>query len=53
MADKRYRATIGATAGSTLRLAEDTIVEDDEGITHGVHADAWFGSVKTASEPAL
>ena len=53
MMDKKYNMTIGATAGCTLRLAEDTIAEDDIGMTHGIRADAWFGSVKTASELAI
>jgi hypothetical protein len=29
------------------------MAEDDNGMTHGVHADAWFGSVKIALELAL
>jgi hypothetical protein len=53
MADKKYNASLGATAGCTLRLAEETIGEDDENQVHGVRGDAWFGSVKTASELAI
>jgi hypothetical protein len=52
MAHKKYNSLIGATAGCTLRLAEEKIAEDDESERHGVHGDAWFGSVKTASELA-
>jgi hypothetical protein len=53
MAAKKYNAIIGATAGCTLRLAEETIAEDDKNITHGISADAWFGSVKTAQKLAI
>ncbi len=38
MAGKKYSSIIGVTACCTLRLAEEAIAEDDEGITHGVHA---------------
>lgn len=53
MIDKRYNSTIDATTGCALRLVKDAIAEDDEGMTHGVHADAWFASAKTASELAI
>ncbi len=53
MADKRYNSMIGATAGCTLRLTEETIAEDYENERHVVHGDAWFGSIKTASELAI
>jgi hypothetical protein len=46
MIDKRYNSTIDATTGCALRLVKDAIAEDDEGMTHGVHADAWFASAK-------
>jgi hypothetical protein len=52
MANKKYYSLIGATAGCTLRLAKETIAEDDESERHGVCGDTWFGSVKTASELA-
>ncbi len=36
-----------------MRLTEETIAEDDENERHGVRGDAWFGSIKTASELAI
>ena len=42
MADKKQNATIGTTAGYTLRLAEETIAKDDEDTTQGIQADSWL-----------
>ena len=47
--DKRYNRELGATTGCTLRLLEDTIIEGEHQ-PHGIRGDAWFGSVRTASE---
>jgi hypothetical protein len=35
-----------------LRLLLNRIPEDDKGIKHGIRGDAWFGSVRAASEIA-
>jgi hypothetical protein len=50
MSSMKYNNAIGATAGCTLRLLEEAIPEEDKANTHGVRGDAWFGSVKNASE---
>jgi len=47
-----FNAAVGATAGCTLRLLLDSIPEDDKGKKHGIRGDAWFGSVRAASEIA-
>jgi hypothetical protein len=50
MKDKKYNRELGATTGCTLRLLEDTIPDYDNDQAHGIRGDAWFGSVRTASE---
>ena len=45
MKTKKFNAAVGATAGCTLRLLLDSIPEEDKWIRHGIHGDAWFGSV--------
>jgi hypothetical protein len=45
-----FNAAVGATAGCTLQLLLDSIPEDDKGKKHGICGDAWFGSVRAASE---
>jgi len=52
MKTKMFNAEIGATAGCTLRLLLNSIPEEDKGIKHGIRGDAWFGSVRAASEIA-
>ncbi len=49
MKEKKYNRDLGATTGCTLRLLEDTIPEGNNE-SHGIRGDAWFGSVRTASE---
>jgi hypothetical protein len=49
MKSKRFNQEVGATAGCTLRLLLEAIpIESDR--SHGICADAWFGSIRTASE---
>jgi hypothetical protein len=50
MKTKKFNSEAGATAGCTLRLLLDTIPPKDQGIRHGIHADALFGIFKTVSE---
>jgi len=50
MKEKRYNRELGATTGCTLRLLEDSIPADEQDQAHGIRGDAWFGSVRTASE---
>ena len=50
MKTKKFNSEVGATAGCTLQLLLDTIHPEDQGVRHGIRADAWFKSVKTASE---
>ncbi|MFN9982106.1 MAG: hypothetical protein ACK53Y_19425, partial [bacterium] len=52
MKTKIFNAEIGATAGCTLRLLLNSIPKEDKGIKHGIRGDAWFGSVRAASEIA-
>jgi hypothetical protein len=33
-----------------LHLLGDSIGDDEHGSAHGIHGDAWFGSVRMASE---
>jgi hypothetical protein len=49
MKERKYNRDIGATAGCTLRLLEGSF---DDGLPHGIKADAWFGSVRTAMSVA-
>lgn len=49
MKEKKYNKDLGATTGCTLRLLEATIPEGNNE-SHGIRGDAWFGSVRTASE---
>ena len=49
MKDKRHNRELGVTAGCTLHRLEDTIIENEHQ-PRGIHGDAWFGSVRTASE---
>jgi hypothetical protein len=50
MKTKKFNLDVGATAGCTLRLLLETIPPELQGVRHGIHADAWFRSVNTASE---
>jgi len=50
MKTQKFNSDVGATAGCTLRLLLNTIPHEKGSIKHGIRADAWFGSVKTASE---
>jgi len=51
MKNKKFHQEVGATASCTLRLLLETVpIESDA--PHGIRADAWFGSVRTASEVA-
>ena len=52
MKDKMFNNSLGATAGCTLRLLLESIPQEKQGIKHGICGDAWFGSVRTASEVA-
>jgi hypothetical protein len=47
-----FNSIVGATSGCTLRLLLDSIADDNKGIKYGIYGDAWFGSVKAASEVA-
>ncbi len=49
MKEKKDNKDLGATTGCTLRLLEATIPEGNNE-SHGIRGDAWFGSVRTASE---
>ncbi len=50
MKERKYNRDTGGTAGCTLCLLE---VSFDDGLPHGVKADAWFGSVRTAMSVAV
>ena len=50
MKGSRHNASMGATAGCTLRLLEDTGTGQP---CKGIKADAWFGSVVAASQLAV
>jgi hypothetical protein len=50
MKGSRHNASMGATAGCTLRLLEDTATGQP---CKGIKADAWFGSVVAASQLAV
>ena len=52
MKDKMFNNSLGATAGCTLRLLLESIPQEKQGFKHGIRGDAWFGSVRTASEVA-
>ena len=52
MKEKMFNNSVGTTAGCTLRLLLESIPHEKQGIKHGICGDAWFGSVKTASEVA-
>ena len=53
MKSQKFNKEIRATAGCTLRLLPNTTPQEKEGVRHGIRGDAWFGSVRTASEVAL
>jgi hypothetical protein len=53
MKSQKFNKEIRATSGCTLRLLPNTIPQEKEGVRHGIRGDAWFGSVRTASEVAL
>ena len=53
MRSKEFNSQVGATAGCTLRLLLGTIPKDIDPYKHGIRADAWFGSIKTANEIGL
>jgi hypothetical protein len=50
MKTQKFNSDVGATAGCTLQLLLNTIPREKQSIKHGIRADAWFGSVKMASE---
>ncbi len=52
MKSAMFNSEVGATAGCTLRGLLGVIAPQDER-KHGIRADAWFGSVKTANEVGL
>jgi hypothetical protein len=45
MKTQKFYSDVGATAGCTLRLLLETIPCEKQGIKHGIHNDAWFGSI--------
>jgi len=53
MRSEEFNSQVGATAGCTLRLLLGTIPKDADPYKHGIRADAWFGSIKTANEIGL
>ncbi len=53
MGSKEFNSQVGATAECTLRLFLGTIPKDADPYKHGIRADAWFGSIKTANEIGL
>jgi len=54
MKNSQFNAQVGATTGCTLRLLLNTILPpEQQGTKHGIRADAWFGSVRTATEVGL
>jgi hypothetical protein len=53
MRSEEFNLQVGATAGCTLRLLPGTIPKDADPYKHGIRADAWFGSIKTANEIGL
>jgi hypothetical protein len=50
MKTQKFNSDVEATAGCTLRVLLSTIPREKQSIKHGIRADAWFGSVKMASE---
>ncbi len=50
MKTQKFNSDVGDTSGCTLRLLLDTIPREKQSIKHGIHAEAWLRSVKTASE---
>jgi hypothetical protein len=50
MKTKKFNLEVGATSGYTLRLLLEAIPQELQGVRHGIRADAWFGSIKTASK---
>jgi hypothetical protein len=53
MKTKQFNKEVGATTGCTLRLLLNTIPPQLATVKHGVHGDAWFGSVRTANKVGL
>ena len=53
MSAQKYNETFGATVGCSLLLTEQTISPENAASTHGLRGDAWFGSVKAASQMAV
>jgi len=47
-----FNGEVGATAGCIVRCLLGIFSPQDEW-KHGIRADAWFGSIKTANEVAL
>jgi hypothetical protein len=47
--EKQYNREISATAGCIIRILESS---HDDGLPHGVKADAWFGSIRAAMSVA-
>jgi hypothetical protein len=45
MKNTKCNAQVGATVGCTLRLLLYSIPPEQQGIEHGICADAWFGSI--------
>jgi hypothetical protein len=50
---KQLNKEVGAATGCTLRLLLNTIPPQSATDKHGVHGDAWFGSVRTANEVGI
>jgi uncharacterized protein YeaO (DUF488 family) len=53
MRSEEFNSQVGATAGCTLRLLLSTIPKDADPYKHGIRADDWFSSIKTANEIGL
>jgi hypothetical protein len=53
MKNSQFNAQVGATTGCTLRLLLNTIPPEQQGTKHGIRANAWFGSIRTATEVGL
>jgi hypothetical protein len=51
--DFQFNAQVGATAQCTSRLLLNSIHPEQQGMKHGIYANAWFGHIWTATEVAL
>jgi hypothetical protein len=50
MKGKMFNASVGTSAGCSLRLLLESIPQEAQRIKHGICGDAWIGSIRTASE---